>query len=365
MRITAVEVYGVELVQKETTSISGGRTISAQQSTIVALRTDVGLTGWGESAPWSPTYLPTSAGAIRASIELMATALLGRDPTMPTELTAVMDANVRGQEQAKSAIDVASWDLLGKSLSVPLHTLFGGRRADWLPAFGFIHRENGVEAMIAEMTAHRANGINHFKFKASGDASMDAAIVGPVSDAIQPHEMLTVDANGGWSVDGAVHVMSSASKRTLFEQPCETYERCLALRNRVSHAISLDEVVVSIPELCRAIADGVMDVFNLKIARVGGLSTARAMRDICVAYGIPLIVQCVGGSEFSTAAIAHLASTIPAQLLLYVWDGTAMLDTRTGEGLETNGRLIRASTRPGLGIEPFSHVLGDPLFVIN
>lgn len=360
MKVTGVDVYAVRLTQLRATTISGDRVIDHQDSTIVAVRSDEGVSGWGEAAPWGPAYLPMTAGTVRAALDVIAPAILGADPRNVNAVNARMLRTVRGQEPARHAIDVACWDLLARSLGAPLFELLGGRVTHPLPTAGFIHRDGDVpyDQRIADL---RVAGHPHFEVKASGDPSADAMLVRRLVDLMRPHERLKIDANGGWSVAGAAEVMAEAPPQVLFEQPCATYAQCRQLRQRRPNPIALDEVIVTVDDLVRAIVDGVADVINVKLARVGGISPARTMTDLCARHGIPVIVQCVGGSELSSAAIAHLASTIPNEQLMSVWDGTQMLSTRTGAGHHHDAVSMWPSTEPGLGIDPDPAALGQPI----
>src|SRR6202161_1902941 len=91
------------------------------------------------------------------------------------------------------------------------------------------------------------------------------------------------------------------------EQPCLSYEECLTIRRRTDHPFVLDEVVDGVDMLLRGHADRAMDVVNLKISKLGGLTKARQVRDLCVSLGIAMTIEDTHGSDIVTAAIAPLA----------------------------------------------------------
>ena len=364
MRIVAVNVYRVDLPGSEARHISGGRVFSGQDSTVVELRTDEARVGWGESCPFGPAYLPAFAEGVRAGIGVVAEALLGADPTNIRRVRQILDAEIRGQEQMKSGIEMACWDLLGKSVGRPLHVLLGGMLNHAPMRQGFIAAENGAEAIRHAILAGRQRGAPHFEVKATGDLAGDVELVELIAAELHPGEILKVDANGGWSVSDAQRVMVAAPDlHVLYEQPCATYEQCRSLRRLSPRPIFLDECVVTLTDLTRAIADGVISGLNLKIARVGGIASACTMRDLCVAQRIPLIVQCVGGSEITGAAIAHLAHTVAPPDLLSIWNPATMITVETARGLRdtADSAHLRAGSGPGLGIEPLPSVLGAPV----
>jgi L-alanine-DL-glutamate epimerase-like enolase superfamily enzyme len=149
------------------------------------------------------------------------------------------------------------------------------------------------------------------------------------------------------------------------EQPCLTYEECLAIRRATDHPFVLDEVIDGIDMLLRGRADLAMDVVNIKISKFGGLSKARLARDLCVAMGIGMTIEDSWGGDITTAAIAHLAHSTPTEFLFTATDFNSYVTVSTAEGApqRVNGRMA-ASTAPGLGIQPRLDVLGAPLFVI-
>lgn len=100
------------------------------------------------------------------------------------------------------------------------------------------------------------------------------------------------------------------------EQPCLTYEECLSVRRRCPLPFIMDESMDDISVLSRILADQSADAINLKISKVGGLTKARAIRDLAVSAGIALNIEDTWGGDIVTAAISHLAHSTPPNLLL-------------------------------------------------
>ena len=150
------------------------------------------------------------------------------------------------------------------------------------------------------------------------------------------------------------------------EQPCADYEECLSVRRATDHPFILDEVIDSIPALLRAAADGAMDVVNLKIGKLGGLTKARRARDLCAALGVAMTIEDSWGGDIVTAAIAALAHSTSPALLFTATDFNSYVTTSIAEGApqRRQGRMA-ASDAPGLGIEPRPDVLGAPEFRIG
>ncbi len=124
----------------------------------------------------------------------------------------------------------------------------------------------------------------------------------------------------------------------------------------------LDENIDDLGILLRAKADLAMDVVNLKISKLGGLTKIRQARDLCVACGIGMTLEDSWGGDIATAAIAHLAQSTPTPYLFTTTDFNSYVTVSTARGApqRVDGRMA-ASTAPGLGIEPRMDVLGQPV----
>ena len=121
----------------------------------------------------------------------------------------------------------------------------------------------------------------------------------------------------------------------------------------------LDENIDGIDALLRAYSDGAMDAINLKISKVGGLTKARQIRDLCVALNIPMTIEDSWGGDIITAAIAHLAHSTPEALRFSATDFNSYVSVQNASGapLRVAGHM-QASDEPGLGIVPLRDNLG-------
>jgi L-alanine-DL-glutamate epimerase-like enolase superfamily enzyme len=162
------------------------------------------------------------------------------------------------------------------------------------------------------------------------------------------------DANTGWTQHAAMRVADAVRSVDVYiEQPCMTYEQCLAVRRHTPRPFVLDEVMDDISMVVRGAADHAMDVINLKISKVGGLTRARRIRDLCVSLGIAMTIEDSWGGDITTAAIAHLAHSTPPELLFSSTDFNSYVTVSFADGAphRHEGRLA-ASLEPGLGVHP-------------
>jgi L-alanine-DL-glutamate epimerase-like enolase superfamily enzyme len=366
MKITAIRAWQVDLPLKEGRySWSNGNFVDVFDSTVVGVETDAGLTGWGECCPLGSAYLPAYARGVRSGLAELAPHVIGLDPRDLNVLNRHMDAVLRGHPYVKAAIDVACWDILGKATGLPCWQLLGGRAQEDIVLYRAISQV-APEAMAANVAGYRAEGYTKFQLKVGADADSDIARIRLCRDILQPGDVLVADANTGWTMHEAARVVNAVRDVDVYiEQPSPTYEECLATRRRSALPFVLDEVIGSAGDLIRGIADGAMDVINLKVSKVGGLTRARHMRDLCVGAGIPMTIEDTWGGDIVTATIAHLAQSTPAEFTFSATDfnsyGTK--DIATGAPRRVNGRM-RASDAPGLGVEPIMAALGAPVLEV-
>ena len=363
MKITAIRVYQVDLPLKEGRySWSNGNFVEVFDATVVEVETDAGITGWGECCPLGSAYLPAYALGVRSGLAELAPQVIGLDPRDLGTLNRHMDAVLRGHPYVKSAIDVACWDILGQSTGLPVYTLLGGKAQEEVQLYRAISQIEPT-AMAANVAGYRDQGYTRFQRKVGADADSDIERIRLCAAEMRPGDVLVADANTGWTMHEAARVVNAVRDIDVYiEQPCPTYEECLVTRRRTSLPFVLDEVITGVDTLTRGIADGAMDVINLKISKVGGLTKARLMRDLCISAGIPMIIEDTWGGDIVTATIAHLAQSTPDEFLFAATDFNSYgtVDIATGAPRRVEGRMT-APAGPGLGITPIMEALGAPV----
>src|SRR5262245_36234922 len=206
MKISRITAWQVDLpLQEGAYKWSGGKSVTVFDSTVVAVQTDSGLTGWGEVCPLGPAYLAAYAGGVRAGLRELAPQLLGENPLELARLNRQMDAAMKGHPYVKSAIDVACWDLLGQVAGQPVCVLLGGRYGEDFGLYRAISQES-PEAMAKNVSGYRAEGYRRFQLKVGGDPDVDIERIRAVRAALQPGDRLVADANTGWTQHEAIRV---------------------------------------------------------------------------------------------------------------------------------------------------------------
>lgn len=363
MKITGIKVWQVGLPLREGRySWSNNNYIEVFDSTVIGVATDAGITGYGECCPLGSAYLPAYALGVRSGLAEIGPKVIGLDPTALDVLNRHMDAVLRGHPYVKAAIDIACWDILGKATGMPVYQLLGGGAQETVTLYRAISQE-APEVMATKIAGYKAEGYTKFQLKVGGDAEMDMRRIRETRAILDASDVLVADANTGWTRAEAARIVAGIADLDVYvEQPCPSYDECLSVRRRTSRPFVLDEVITGVESLTKALADDAMDIINLKISKVGGLTKARLMRDICVASGTPMTIEDTWGGDIVTATIAHLARSTPEEFCFSATDFNSYgtVDIASGAPRRQNG-CMTASDAPGLGITPLFDVLGSPV----
>ncbi len=367
MKIVAIRAYQADLPLHEGSyKWSGGKSVEVFDSTVVAVETDTGLTGFGEVCPLGPFYLAAYGGGVRAGLTELAPHLIGMDPTRLGPLNDQMDRALKGHPYVKSGIDMACWDLMGKVCGQSVCELLGGRYGDDFHLYRAISQES-PEAMALRVEQYRAEGYRRFQLKVGADPLDDIARIRAASEVLLPGDRLVADANTGWKMHDAARVVRAVRDVDVYiEEPCASYEECLSIRRRTDHPFVMDECIDGMPELQRAHGDAGADVVNIKISKFGGLTKAKLARDLCVSLGIAMTIEDSWGGDITTAAIASLAHSTPTDSLFSSTDFNSYVTVSNAAGApQREGGRLSASTQPGLGVEPRWEVLGNAIVEVT
>ena len=335
MKITRIRAYRVELpLQEGSYKWSGGKSVSVFDSTIVAVDTDAGLTGYGEVCPLGPFYLPAYAAGARAGIAELGPHLLGEDPRQIGQLNRRMDAALQGHAYVKSAIDMACWDILGKAT--------GSRSACcWAAAMATTScsiapsRRRRPRRWRAGSPATGPRAIAGSSSRSAAIRSIDIERIRAVAaELAAAATALVADANTGWLMHDALRVVRAVRDIDVYiEQPCRSYEECLTVRRHCDHPFVLDEVIDSLDPLLRGprrSGDGRGEHQDQQVRRTDA-GPAQA-RDLCVSLGIAMTIEDSWGGDIVTAAIAHLAHSTPPEFLFTSTDFNSYVTVSTAEG---------------------------------
>ncbi|MEM8980136.1 MAG: mandelate racemase/muconate lactonizing enzyme family protein [Pseudomonadota bacterium] len=367
MKIKKLCLWHVPLTSHETYYMADGKTCDTVETVVVRITTDTGLSGWGEVCP-IPHYLPAYARGVGPALAELAPVLVGADPVGPEAVMARCDAYLIGHVYAKSALDMALWDLTGKAAGLPLFALLGGRRMADMPLYHSITCIEPEEMARIARDAQKT-GIAQFQAKLGADASWEADVarLRKVREAVGPGPLVYGDWNCGATPLMATRVARAvADLDVMLEQPCQTLTACESVRKATGLPMKIDELAHDTASLFEASERGVLDAVAVKLSKFGGISASRRARDLCAYLGAMMCVEDTWGSDITTAASLHLAASTDPQVLLNTCDLSGYVAPRLDPGapVRENGR-IAPPTGAGLGVAPDLDLLGSPDLVID
>jgi L-alanine-DL-glutamate epimerase-like enolase superfamily enzyme len=369
VKITEIAVYAHDLpVKNGPYRMSHGEVFSLD-TTLVRITTETGLVGWGEACPVGPVYEQHHAAGNRAALAEMAQGLIGQDPTNIARLHRRMDELLNGHRYAKAAIDIAAHDVTGKHYGVRVADLLGGAETEMIPSYYALAVDE--PDIVAERAAEKAaEGYRRLQLKVGGrPVELDIETIRKVWERVGSTGIsLAADANRGLTVRDALRLSRECPDIPfIMEQPCNTMEEVLSVRERANHAIYLDEITTDLLKAIGPVAKSQCDGLGLKVTRVGGLHLTSVVRDVCEAYSTPHTTDDSWGGDIIAAACAHLGSTVRPALNEGVWIAQPYIEGHYDPrgGITIEGGHIRLPQGPGLGIEPDETVFGAPVGVFG
>jgi len=216
---------------------------------------------------------------------------------------------VRGHAMARACLENAVWDLLARSRGESLATMLGGTR-DRVPVGVSVGIEVTVDELLDRVALHVEEGYARVKLKIK--PGWDIEVVRKVRES-WPNLAMQVDANSAYQLtDAAIFRDLDEFDLLLIEQPLhhEDIVDHAKLQAQLRTPICLDESIHS-PEHARWALDiGACKVINIKVGRVGGMTAARQIHDLCAQRGVP--VWCGGMMETNVGRAVNVAlATLP------------------------------------------------------
>jgi len=387
MKITEIDVHIVLAPNMDPTLTS-----SAQDSLVVLIHTDEGVTGIGESDvnPWMAKAAILAPGTHTMGL-CIRDMLIGADPF---DIAGLWDKMYKGTAMngrrgvvihAMGAIDMALWDLKGKALGLPVHALLGGAvKTEVVPYASLLPKGNSFaayrDALVEAAVRSRDLGFRavkaevlmngpytHEGMRESYDRHTD--VVAAVRKAIGPDVVLMVDVGYLWpDAASCLEVVRDWAEFDIFflETPVwsDDVDELRKVRDGAPMKVAAGEWLATRYEFRELMDVGGVQVAQPDVGRVGGLSEARIVCDMAAARGVTIVPHC-WKTAISLSATAHLAFAtahcayieyLPPQLChetlrrelafeeLALVDGLVPLPQKPGLGVELNEAALKAYT---------------------
>lgn len=288
---------------------------------LVRITDDAGRVGLGEASVTAIWSGETQAGVLALVREVFAPLVVGADPFDVDWIMRRLDRTVFANSFAKGAIEMALLDLQGKTLGVPAYKLLGGREQPAGQDRG-VRLKFVVGAVEPDVAAERAarmvrQGWKAIKVKVGRHEHPRADVdrLRAVHEAIGPDVFLSVDANGGYTVEQAIWaaVRFEPLDVALFEQPTRRGDHVgmAEVRRRSPVPIMADESVFTPQDALEVIRHGAADVLSLYPGKHGGIRATQAIARLAEAAGVPCTIGSNLEREVATAAMAHVTVATP------------------------------------------------------
>lgn len=345
MQITRVSST-ITAIPRTTTLATAYGTRDDATTVIVAIETDEGISGIGQTAVDPPHF---GAAGMKANIDTyLAPALIGKSPLDIEALYVAMAHALPGHLSTRGAVDIALWDLKGKALGVPVYQLLGGKLREGITLMAMVPHGT-PEAMHAATQRLLATPYPALKVKIGMGMADDLARYAAVREAAGDRALIQVDGNGGYSLAQALSALGAMERfggLGMIEQPVSRMDDLADLARRFTAPVMADESLDSPDAMLDIVKRGAAQTGFLKIHKVGGLTNAVKIAHIAETAGIDLSVAVY--YDVLAAVAAHVAAALPA----IIWPSfvNPLTDTLLTEPLAPKGLLFPSPNGPGLGV---------------
>ena len=360
MKITRIETFPVLIPLKpERRMISSLGRHEVSRYVLIRVETDAGIEGAGEATVMPRWSGETVWGATAMIDQVLAPALIGHDPRDIEGIDAAMDRVTQDNWFAKSAIEMACWDITGKDAGKPIYELLGGAARPLTIRCRF-----SMGAYPPEQARRRAGelveeGFETFKVKVGTNIDEDVERVGIVREVMGPDRELVIDANCGYDADTAIEAVRrmAGCNVALFEQPTPRgdFAGLARVRKEIDADVMADVICFDLHHAVNCIEHDACDVISVYPGKNGGIRKSKEIVDYAAAHNVACSIGSNLELDVATAAMCHLVVACP-NMNIEKYPGDILGPdyheiTIVKNPVEIAGPLVTISDRPGLGVD--------------
>ena len=353
MKITHIHTKHFKAPLK-TPFITALRRVDMLEDVIVVIECDDGTEGYGEGAP-AMAVTGESLNSIIFAIDYLKPHLIGRDIEEFDTLLHLIHTTIAYNNTAKSALEIALYDLKAKASKLPLYQMLGGMRTDFRTDITISMDE--TEKMVADAQHAVALGYNALKIKIGDNLHKDKERIEAIYHAVDKHIKLRLDANQAWSAKESVALLLSLEKEGIvvecIEQPVAAHdiEGLRYIKERVQTPLLADESIFSLRDARQLLQMQAIDYVNIKLAKTAGISKALKLADLAKEYGVKCMMGCMLEGPIAIVAGLHVASAKADTITMLDLDAVNLLRSNPIETyVDFNESHLVLSDSYGLGV---------------
>ncbi len=339
--------------------ITSLRRVDALQDLIVIIECENGMTGYGEGAP-TPVITGETIGSMLATIEYIKPHLIGLEIEDFETILKIVHTLIVKNTTAKSALEIALYDLKSQSVKLPLYQMLGGTQTTFKTDITISMGE--IDSMIADSQNAVALGYDTLKIKIGDNPKKDVERIKAIHASLNKDIKLRLDANQGWTAQESVELLLALEKHSIFAEfieqpvPADDIEGLKYIKQRVQTPLLADESIFSLKDAKRLLDMQAIDYVNIKLAKTAGITQALSLADLAAEYDVKCMIGCMLEGPISVAAGVHVASAKAQSITMLDLDAVALLASHpvTTEVLFDES-LIKLSDCPGLGAAYTNH----------
>jgi o-succinylbenzoate synthase len=338
----------------KTPFVTSLRRVDALEDLVVIIECDDGSLGYGEGAP-TPQITGETIGSMLATIEYIKPHLIGKEIEDFDTILGTVHRSIVKNTTAKSALEIAMYDLRAKSMKLPLYAMLGGTKTVF--STDITISMGNIDKMIADSLHAVELGYKTLKIKIGDNPKTDAERIISIHHALGKNIGLRLDANQGWTAKESVTLLHALEKKDIIaefiEQPvgADDIDGLKYIKQRVQTPLLADESIFSLKDARRLLEMQAIDYVNIKLAKTAGITEALKLADLSNEFGVKCMMGCMLEGPIGVAAGVHVASAKADVITMIDLDAVSLLASNPAQTtIIFNESEIILSKEAGLGI---------------
>ena len=337
----------------KTPFITSLRRVDNLEDIVVVIVCDDGTVGYGEGAP-TPQITGETLGSMIACIEFISPHIIGMEIEDFEFILKNIHSLIIKNTTAKSALEIALYDLKAKSQKLPLYRMLGGTQTIFNTDITISMGE--IDKMIADAHTAVALGYDTLKIKIGDNPLRDVERIVAIHKTLDKHIKLRLDVNQGWTAQESVVLLHALESQDIIaefiEQPvsADDIEGLKYIKERVQTPLLADESIFSIKDAYKLLEMQAIDYVNIKLAKTAGITQALELADLSKSFGVKCMIGCMLEGPISVAAGVHVASAKADIITMLDLDAVSLLASHPiTTNIQFDGSTITLSNESGLG----------------